>query len=559
MKRQRRRLYLGAAVLTAVSLIAYGVTVGTAGAEQQAPENPVVGQNAVDDPVPLLGLTNPDGVHLYTLSRSEADTAVAKHGLRYDSGTSGYLRQAAFTGSQPLHRLARTGTAGWLVTASAGERNALVASGRFRYEGVLGHASVKQTMGTQMLWRFSNGREWRMAFDQPYGNGEELLRNGYKRDGPLGYANPRVVRAGALYFGTWNSGSTAVIKAGRDYYKRSYDDPWAGVRDYAGTDPKVKQYRGAWSSDDFSDREPLIGYYDDAQTATVEKHIDQASSAGLDYFAFYWYWNPNTRTETKNAGLESFLRASNRNALDFGVTICAHDWDNGTLKIPVAQYGEVADRLVNSYLAQPNYLRANDGRRILWLCDTRGIGGNTASDTKAFVDTVRSKARAKLGEEILVLAHQDLGLRLPDAGADGDYCAAPYHAVAGRSYTKYVNEQRAGFGRGSNNFVRCVMSDFDERPRYPVFKPEASTVAYFPDHNFDLFREAARNVKRDMDAAPRPQSVVDNMVLVYAWNEWHEGGYIEPNARDGCRYLDILRGELGLQGKPGLALPCRRP
>jgi hypothetical protein len=505
------------------------------------------------DPLPLLEMTTGAGVHFYTLSRSEADAAVTRYGFRLWPTRTGYLRQASFDGSQPLYRLAKIGSAGWLVTASIGERDQLVASGRFRYEGVLGHAAARAQPATALLSRFSNGNEWRLALEAPYGDPAGLLAAGYRRDGPLGYVHPQWMRAGALYFGTWDADAhPSILRGGRTFYHRDYDDWWAGVRDYSGQDPSVPPYKGVWPDADFTDRKPAIGFYDDAQTATVEKHISQASSAGLDYFAFYWYWNPNRRGEVHNLGLESFLRAGNRGAMDFALTLCAHGWDNGALKIPTEQFGAVSTRLATTYLNQPNYLRANDGRRIVWLCDTRGIGSGSPTDVRAFVDTLRATTRAQLGAELLVLAHQDLGLRLDAVGADGDYCAAPYAAVANRSYASYVRGQRAGFARGSGTFVRCVMSNFDERPRYPIAKADASKVLYFPDQTFDLFTEAVRNVATDMANSTRT-SVVDNFALFYAWNEWREGGYIEPNARDGCRYLDIVRTELKLTTGAGCA------
>lgn len=166
------------------------------------------------------------------------------------------------------------------------------------------------------------------------------------------------------------------------------------------------------------------------------------------------------------------------------------------------------------------------------------------------MDTVRARARTALGTEVLVLAHQDLGLVLGDVGADGGYCAAPYAAARAGSYAGYVQGQRATFARGAATYVRCVMSDFDERPRYPILVPKAADVTFFPDQTFDLFARAAGNAATDIAQSTRT-SVVDNFVLVYAWNEWHEGGHVEPNARDGCRYLDILRQELALTSGPG--------
>jgi hypothetical protein len=37
---------------------------------------------------------------------------------------------------------------------------------------------------------------------------------------------------------------------------------------------------------------------------------------------------------------------------------------------------------------------------------------------------------------------------------------------------------------------------------------------------------------------------------VYAWNEWDEGGTIEPDVKYSCEYLNILQQQLSLQG-PG--------
>ena len=59
-----------------------------------------------------------------------------------------------------------------------------------------------------------------------------------------------------------------------------------------------------------------------------------------------------------------------------------------------------------------------------------------------------------------------------------------------------------------------------------------------PDWSFSLFTDAA-----DIQQLTRI-SPVDNFVLVYAWNEWDEGGTIEPDVE----YLDILQQQLILPG-----------
>ncbi|HMJ04024.1 MAG TPA: glycoside hydrolase family 99-like domain-containing protein [Conexibacter sp.] len=514
-------------------------------------------ESKVTDPVPLLELVAPGGSgRLYTLSTSEAASAASGHGMALQPRRIGYLRRQAFDGSVPLYRLRAVGRLAYLVTPSAEERAALVASGAFASEGTMGYIAKDQAPATERLWRFTNGHEWRVAFESERA---ALVGAGYTVDGPLGYAPRRSIRAGAIYFGTWNGGTRNVIDGTARVFGRQ-EDHWGGVRDYSGMDPSVPVFRGPWANEDFSHLKPAIGFYDDSRPETVAKHITQASSAGLDHFAFYWYWDSNVGRETLDRGLGAFLQAPNRAALDFGLTICAHTWENGRLTIPVSQYGAVTELLVDRYLSQPNYLRANDGRKVLWLCDTRGIGSGSNADVRAFVDGIRTRAAQRLGESVVVLAHQDLGLDEAAAGADGEYCVAPYGAVSGGSYSAYVAGQRAGFASGPPVFMRCAMSDFDERPRYPILVPNVADIRWFPDQSRELFAQAIRNVRDDIDASTR-SPVVDNFALLYSWNEHHEGGHVvQPSAVEGCAYLDIVRAGWQLTSGNGcIAVPADPP
>ena len=84
--------------------------------------------------------------------------------MQLQPARTGYLRSRPFADSIALYRLnAKDGP--WLVTASASERDSLVASGRFEYEGVLGYSHRTAQPGTARLWRYSKPGEWRVAFD----------------------------------------------------------------------------------------------------------------------------------------------------------------------------------------------------------------------------------------------------------------------------------------------------------------------------------------------------------------------------------------------------------
>jgi Putative metal-binding motif len=147
------------------------------------PASPATAQ--ANDPLPLLELVGPSGTgRLYTLSRSEAATAVSDYGMQLQPPRVGYLRARPFADSVELYRLdANDGP--WLVTASASERDSLVSSGRFVYQGVLGYSHRSSQPGTARLMRYSIDGEWRVAFES---DGPALVSAGYRVDGSLGYA-----------------------------------------------------------------------------------------------------------------------------------------------------------------------------------------------------------------------------------------------------------------------------------------------------------------------------------------------------------------------------------
>jgi Putative metal-binding motif len=167
--------------------IAVAAAVGCVGVGSASPA-----AAQANDPLPLLELVTASGTgRLYTLSRAEAARAVSEFAMRLQPPAVGYLRPRAFPDSFALYRLdARDGP--WLLTASAAERDSLVASGRFDYQGVLGYSHRAARPGTAQLWRYSKPGEWRVAFDS---RAPELVRAGYHVDGPLGYVDVSPPRA----------------------------------------------------------------------------------------------------------------------------------------------------------------------------------------------------------------------------------------------------------------------------------------------------------------------------------------------------------------------------
>ncbi|GAA2778474.1 glycoside hydrolase family 99-like domain-containing protein [Crossiella cryophila] len=520
-----------------------------------APQALGVAANAegkVTDPVPLLEYRTAGQVGwFWTLSQAEGNAAEGQYGMARQSTRLGFLRRQAFPGSQPVYRLRVADRSAYLLTASAGERQSLLDSGKFTEGGVLGYAAADRQAGTEVLYRMSNGAEWRAV---PARRQADFLALGYRTDGPLGYVRPAFHRTGAIYFGTFDAkGNQSLIAGVKRVYQRD-NDWWGGLRDFAGSG--VPRNAWHWPQEDFTDREPAIGYYDDANPDTLRKHVAQAAGAGLRYFSFYWYWNPaDGGAENYIEGLRAYLAANNRTDIDFNILTCLHPWSDGpvSLKLPLEQITKAANTIVDSYLTKSNYLRANDGRPIIGVCDARGVGNGTATaphvaDTRRFTDAIRARAREKLGEEVLITLN---GVPPAGAGFDGSDCLGQFDES--RSYQRYADNQRGFFRNYPGTLVRCATSDFDERPRIAISIPDPGPdpaklrerFRWYPDADLPGFERLLDNVRTDIAESTRP-STVDNFVSLYAWNEWHEGGYVEPNKRDGCAYLDAVRRELGL-------------
>ena len=127
-------------------------------------------------------------------------------------------------------------------------------------------------------------------------------------------------KVGAYYFGMfapyshYNNGVFFGSNIHDNVYIRKPGQPslvgdyWAGVRDLYLGNEFTQDFKNMFTVvNGFDDNifntwrvgprwnvlQPAIGYYNQAEVSTVEKHIQQATENGIDYFSFYWYWNKN--------------------------------------------------------------------------------------------------------------------------------------------------------------------------------------------------------------------------------------------------------------------------
>uniref|UniRef100_UPI003F493DB0 hypothetical protein n=1 Tax=Nonomuraea bangladeshensis TaxID=404385 RepID=UPI003F493DB0 len=137
--------------------------------------------------VKVYELLTKDRGYFYTASESEKNNAVTKYGWTVTQTPLYYVSPAPFTGGRPLFRLRWLKKASYIVTASPIERDDLVNSGDFRYEGVLGYAPGSAEAGGDVkVYRLSSNGRWRLAVEA-HKNSILVNEPGWKLNGPLLY------------------------------------------------------------------------------------------------------------------------------------------------------------------------------------------------------------------------------------------------------------------------------------------------------------------------------------------------------------------------------------
>jgi hypothetical protein len=98
--------------------------------------------------------------------------------------------------------------------------------------------------------------------------------------------------------------------------------------------------------------------------------------------------------------------------------------------------------------------------------------------------------------------------------------------------------------------VPCVSTGFDARPWYRITwgfdGVPIDSFIYNTDITLSAFSDHLNEAKAYLDSRP---SETSNMLVIYAWNEWAEGGNIEPSRVGGYEYLDVIQSTFGLTSR----------
>lgn len=308
-----------------------------------------------------------------------------------------------------------------------------------------------------------------------------------------------------------------------------------------------------------SEGSPCELYIDDVSTrvtesvnsdATLQGVMDQeiqyAKNAGIDYWAFLYYpQQPLARAR------ELYLSSERRGDVNW----CAILDGNFT-----GSYATNLPRLVAQF-SEPNYQCVLGGRPLVYFFSTATVDQ---------VATMRAAcAQAGLPDPyIVVMAWTAQGAADLKAAVGAD--AVSRYATGeqnGRPYSELADAE-AGlwnqYATAAGNVVPTVSTGWDKRTRYDY--PLSWEPNYTGFKNEWTQQATPNEIATHLQGAVRwnhshPDNASANTVLIYAWNEFDEGGWICPTLfeiRDAGRPLrldaiaEIPRTSSGTLGRPTL-------
>lgn len=284
-------------------------------------------------------------------------------------------------------------------------------------------------------------------------------------------------------------------------------------------------------------------------TAEMTREIQLAQTAGIDYWAFNYY----APGDPMRNALQLYLQNPDRAAVDFALIDFA-GW--GATQ---TSYTAMMDQRAG-LMAQPTYQRVAGGRPLYYvMLPSASIvsqwWGGDARNMGAALDYLRRQVTAATGENPYVVV---MGAPLAAAafaqavGADGISAYAVQGGDIGGTYQTLSSEVSAERGAAlatGEAVIPTVMTGWDPSPRQqnPVPWGSSGTASYATATPAQIASQLGNALAW---LAAHPDSTAGT-ALVYAWNEFDEGGWLAPtyvpgNPAGDTSRLDAVAAETAL-------------
>lgn len=282
----------------------------------------------------------------------------------------------------------------------------------------------------------------------------------------------------------------------------------------------------------------------------IRKEIDLAAEAGIDYWAFVIYEADHNLSRALNL----YLEAPNHERIHFCMNLEGLHFGRGGLEMSLKRLD-----LYVEYMKRPEYQRVLDGRPLVYIFNLENANAETAlngeDEVARLVRALREKAlNAGLGNPYIVLQNQpeivaDLA-RQYEADAIGHYAVSTHWE--NQTYAQLVDYAEGYFWntylKTGLEMVPVATAGWDNRPRIQTgvfWQPELKKKKITQFHDQPTPQQLAEHVQKALNfLKAHPEATPANTILIYAWNEFDEGGWLCPTLGEGMKRLDALRAVL---------------
>lgn len=299
----------------------------------------------------------------------------------------------------------------------------------------------------------------------------------------------------------------------------------------------------------YPERIPTLGEYN--EQTTMDREIVAASEHGIDFFQILWYpvmdSPPEPHAERLNEGLRTFLASPENHRLRFTLEFVNHapfdlvsdaSWEAGCREWCMA-------------MQHPSYLRVA-GHPVFKIHSIHHLLQQFGGDVQragSRVERLRAIAREMGLPDLLVgTGVSSAAIPLPEHIAAFDFLstymdvpAFPQRAEP-YPYADLLALARDGWERyaaGSPKpYVPYLPAGWDPRPWRD---PRASFTFPTEEEWADALREIQAAVVRSFNLGLRVGDRHQGVFLIYAWNEFGEGGIVAPTRGEGYARLAGIR------------------
>jgi hypothetical protein len=295
---------------------------------------------------------------------------------------------------------------------------------------------------------------------------------------------------------------------------------------------------------EYPHRQPVWGWKDDT-VEIMQKQIDYCADFDIGFWAFDWYYpGGESNHHPCNNALGLYLKAPNRLRLKFCLMVANH----GEFRIRPKDWDACCRTWIDLF-RQPNYL-CLDGQPLLiffapWQLEQDF--GSADSVRKAF-ESLRAKAKEAHVPGVAIAACTELRDGFDNLAHSGytlltgyNYCSDGPGPKPFRNLIEANSEIFDGFARRATlPYIPVITTGWDNRPFSMPSPSSPVRTVWYPDRSPKLVEEFVREGIRWLDKHP-DKTTPQRLLLLYAWNENGEGGYLTPTAQDSTEYLKAVQ------------------